>query len=56
LHGRLDACEVLLQQGGYNVDEADNCGTTPLMDALRNGHTDIADLLIRQHKVKCVFE
>ena len=46
---------MLLQWGRYRVDETDNCVTTPLMDALRSGHTDIADMLLWQHKVVCVF-
>ena len=55
LHGRLDACKVLLQWGRYKVDETDCCGTTPLMDAFRSGHTDVADLLLWQQKVMCIY-
>ena len=51
LHGRLEAVKILLTRGHYEPDTTDCCGTTPLMDALRSGHVDIADLLIQRHRV-----
>ena len=51
LHGHLDVVNVLLQKGHYTCDVMDSCGSTPLMDALRSGHIDIAELLISLNKV-----
>ena len=35
----------------YENNLKDTCGSTPLMDALRFGNIDIADYLIKEHKV-----
>ena len=51
LHGCLDVTEILLSRCEYKPDTKDSCGTTPLMDALRAGHTDIAQLLVAKHGV-----
>lgn len=39
-----------MNKGSFNVDEQDNCGSTPLMDASRSGHTNIMELLINVHQ------
>ena len=49
MHGRKSAVQMLLSRGNYATDEADACGNTPLMEALRMGHLDIAELLISDH-------
>lgn len=35
-----------MECGGYNYNEGDACGNTPLMEALRGGYLDTAKLLI----------
>ena len=51
LHGCLDVTDALLGRCDYGVDVKDSCGTTPLMDALRAGYLDVAQLLIEKQKV-----
>ncbi|NWY06887.1 ANR16 protein, partial [Nothoprocta ornata] len=34
----------------YKPDSRDNCGVTPFMDAIQNGHVDIARLLLEKHQ------
>ncbi len=51
LHGCLEVTDLLLERSSYQPDMKDSCGTTPLMDALRAGHTEIAQLLIHKHAV-----
>jgi len=51
LHGNQKVVGVLLRRGNYPSDVTDSCGSTPLMDALRSGYTDIADTLASQFKV-----
>lgn len=51
LHGHKDAVSWLLHACGYKVDTKDSCGTTPLMDALRSGHIEVAQILLEHHKV-----
>ncbi|XP_022099762.1 ankyrin repeat domain-containing protein 16-like isoform X2 [Acanthaster planci] len=52
LHGKHRAVSLLLTRGSYPVDQADSCGSTPLMDALRDGFVDIAQLLVDQQKAE----
>lgn len=49
LHGHPPIVKTLLTSGQYKTDEQDSCGTTPLMEALRMGHLDTADLLLSRH-------
>ena len=49
MHGRLEAVSFLLKHGECDEDEKDSCGTTPLMDAIRGEHLDIAKLLLEHH-------
>lgn len=35
----------------YTPDSADSCGSTPLMDALRAGHIQVAEILVKEHEV-----
>ena len=51
LHGCLGVAEVLLNRCDYAVDMKDSCGTTPIMDALRAGYLDVAQLLVEKQKV-----
>ena len=51
LHGKTEAVRFLLDKCDYAPDTPDSCGVTPLMDALRAGFLDIAQILISQHKV-----
>ena len=51
LHGHLEVVRILLKRGDYRNDIADSCGSTPLMDAIKSGYTDIAELLISSNKV-----
>ena len=41
----------MLSKCSYQVDVADTCGSTPLMDSLRAGFLDVAEILIQKHKV-----
>ncbi|NWI61089.1 ANR16 protein, partial [Calyptomena viridis] len=34
----------------YKADSRDRCGVTPFMDAIQNGHVDIARLLLEKHQ------
>ena len=35
----------------YPPNAKDSCGSTPLMDAVKLGHIEISDLLIKNHNV-----
>ncbi len=49
--GDLRSLEWLLDRCPFPADEADSCGSTPLMDAVRSGRADCARLLIgREHR------
>ncbi|CAC5404193.1 unnamed protein product [Mytilus coruscus] len=50
LHGCTSVVCFLLKNCAYPVDQKDSCGSTPLMDALRSGHTNIAKLLLDVQK------
>ncbi len=45
LHRLSSSCD-------YTPDSTDSCGVTPFMDAVRNGHVDVARLLLEKHKVE----
>ena len=54
MHGRRDVVELLLTRGHFNIDERDNCKTTPLMDAIAGGFVDVAELLVASHQVNTI--
>ena len=47
LHGHLSVVELLIQHGDVHLRAADNCGTTPFMDAIRSGHIAVARYLLK---------
>lgn len=51
LHGHLECVRLLLSRGGDPPDLADNCGTTPFMDAAQADQSAIMDSLVQFHKV-----
>ncbi|XP_077120590.1 ankyrin repeat domain-containing protein 16 [Ranitomeya variabilis] len=51
MHGCLDVVQILLERCSYDPDCKDSCGVTPFMDAVQNGHLQIAKLLIEMKKV-----
>ena len=51
----MEVTETLLKRCEYAADNKDSCGTTPLMDALRAAHIDIAKLLIEKQRVDVTF-
>ncbi|KAJ1162908.1 hypothetical protein NDU88_003372 [Pleurodeles waltl] len=50
MHGCLSVMEVLLRKCMYEPDDRDSCGVTPFIDAIQNGHIDIAKRLLDIHK------
>lgn len=52
-HGHAQALEVLLQQGGTEVDQQDEAGRTPLVLAALRGHTDCVHTLLSQGASPC---
>lgn len=50
MHGCFDAVGLLLERCHYKPDSRDNCGVTPFMDAIQNGHVNIARLLLEKHQ------
>ncbi|XP_043944757.1 ankyrin repeat domain-containing protein 16 [Protopterus annectens] len=54
MHGCSEVVDILLERCGYTPDSRDSCGVTPFTDAVRNGHTDIAKLLMKKHKASFV--
>lgn len=47
-HGHAQALEVLLLQGGTQVDQQDEAGRTPLVLAATRGHADCVRTLLSQ--------
>ncbi|XP_028810911.1 ankyrin repeat domain-containing protein 16 isoform X2 [Denticeps clupeoides] len=54
MHGCEDVVRILLDRGQYKTDMFDSCGVTPFMDALRQGHVSIAELLLNGHQASPV--
>ncbi|KAK4831961.1 hypothetical protein QYF61_020338 [Mycteria americana] len=50
MHGCFDVVELLLERCHYKPDSRDKCGVTPFMDAVQNGHVNIARLLLEKHQ------
>ncbi|XP_054669005.1 ankyrin repeat domain-containing protein 16 isoform X2 [Grus americana] len=50
MHGCFDVVELLLERCQYKPDSRDKCGVTPFMDAIQNGHVNIARLLLEKHQ------
>ncbi|XP_014346334.1 ankyrin repeat domain-containing protein 16 isoform X3 [Latimeria chalumnae] len=50
MHGCFEVVQVLLDRCQYEPDSKDSCGVTPFMDAVQNGHTNIAKMLMEKHK------
>lgn len=53
-HGCIEECEELLL-GGEDVNTADDLGWTPLMHAVRNGHSDLAERLLFHGADACLI-
>uniref|UniRef100_A0A0L8HEE0 Uncharacterized protein n=1 Tax=Octopus bimaculoides TaxID=37653 RepID=A0A0L8HEE0_OCTBM len=53
LHGCQEVTQWLLSDCCHPVDVRDACGTTPLMDAIRNGHTEVAEMMIKEFQILC---
>ena len=51
MHGKIDAVKFLLSIDETMLYEKDVCGTTPLMDAFRFGHVEIAKYLLSNYKL-----
>lgn len=52
MHGHLDTVKILTRGSSQQMlNEEDNCGSTPLMDACRFGFPDIAQFLIDECSV-----
>ncbi|XP_075553422.1 ankyrin repeat domain-containing protein 16-like isoform X5 [Dermacentor variabilis] len=51
LHGHVQCVKLLLSRGCYLPDVADNCGTTPFMDAAQADQVAIMDCLAELQKV-----
>jgi ankyrin repeat protein len=47
-HGRLDHVEFLSKSSGYDINWRNDAGFTPIMYALKYGHTDIAEHMLTQ--------
>ncbi|XP_029814316.1 ankyrin repeat domain-containing protein 16 [Manacus vitellinus] len=50
MHGCSRVVELLLERCHYRPDSRDKCGVTPFMDAIQNGHLDIARMLLEKHQ------
>lgn len=48
----MAAVELMMDRCSYKTDDQDSCGSTPLMDSLRAGYIDVAEILIERHKVR----
>ncbi|MCL7030983.1 hypothetical protein MKW94_016701, partial [Papaver nudicaule] len=46
--GRLNVCIYLLEKLKLDVDSKDNCGKTPLLNAIRGGHLDTVRYLLEK--------
>ncbi|XP_026581921.1 ankyrin repeat domain-containing protein 16-like, partial [Pseudonaja textilis] len=55
MHGHLEVVKILLERCHYVPDSQDHCGVTPFMDAIQNGHLDIARVLLEKHQVRFSF-
>ncbi|XP_075713613.1 ankyrin repeat domain-containing protein 16 [Rhinoderma darwinii] len=51
MHGCFNVVQILLERCNYEPECKDSCGVTPFMDAVQNGHLQIAELLIEKKKV-----
>ncbi|KAL7979862.1 hypothetical protein Chor_008200 [Crotalus horridus] len=49
----LKMVELLRQQCRYTSDVRDHCGITPFVDAIQNGHLDVAQVLLERHQADC---
>ena len=45
--GKYDLAKKLIEEDGYDVNDQDNAGNTPLHEAALNGHSAIVELLVR---------
>jgi ankyrin repeat protein len=54
MHGHAEVARVLITQEErlFNVNEADHCGTTPVMDACRFGFSLLVKLLLSEFKAE----
>jgi ankyrin repeat protein len=53
LHGNWDVVNVLIDLFKDPEEVKDTCGTTPLMDAVRSGHVEIARRLVDAKVCSC---
>lgn len=49
----MDVVNLLIDGLNYPEDVKDTCGTTPLMDAVRSGHVEIARRLVDSKVCSC---
>ena len=53
LHGNVDVVNVLIDGFKDPEDLKDTCGSTPLMDAVRSGHVEIARRFVDAKVCSC---
>jgi len=47
MHGNLEVSKLLVQESSISeINQADQCGTTPIMEACRFGYLELIDYLI----------
>jgi hypothetical protein len=51
--GKLEIAKHLLNNGAH-IEVADNYGqSTPLLNSIKEGHIELAEILIREYKANC---